>query len=171
MNKPKLYLFVGYPGSGKTSVAHIIHELTGATHLWADKIRRERLGPPNYTHKENMELYNHLNEMTAELLRAGNSVIFDTNFKFKSDRDHLRRIAETHDADVVTLWLTTTKEEAKHRATEPHHQVHTRIHGEMSIEDFDRLSSGTEWPTDEEAAIKIDGNHIDKNEVKRSLGL
>lgn len=109
--------------------------------------------------------------MTAELLRAGNSVIFDTNFKFKSDRDHLRQIAEAHNADTVIVWLTTSKEEARHRATEPHHQVHTRIHGEMSTEDFERLSSDTEWPKEDEKAIKIDGSHLDKNEVKRRLGL
>ena len=171
MSKPRLYLFVGYPGAGKTSVAKIIHETTGATHLWADKIRRERLGPPNYTHQENLQLYTHLNEMTAELLRAGNSVIFDTNFKFRKDRDHLRRIATEHNAETVTVWLTTDKERAKHRATEPHHQAHTRIHGEMTAEDFDRLSEGTEWPREDEHPIQINGGELDENEVKRKLDL
>jgi predicted kinase len=171
MNRPTLYLFVGYPGAGKTSVAHIIHDLTGATHLWADKIRRERLGPPDYTHQENMQLYNHLNEMTAELLRAGNSVIFDTNFKSRKDRDHLRQIASTHNADTVVLWLVTPKDEAKHRATEPHHQDHNRIHGEMSLEDFERLSSDTEWPEPDEHAIQINGVGVTPELVKQLLGL
>ena len=76
MDQPVLYLMVGYPGSGKTTAALMIHELTGAVHLWADKIRRERFGQPTYSHEENVELYNHINELTAELLRAGNSVIF-----------------------------------------------------------------------------------------------
>ncbi|HSW37074.1 MAG TPA: AAA family ATPase [Candidatus Saccharimonadales bacterium] len=171
MNRPKLYLFVGYPGAGKTTVAKIIHELTGATHLWADKIRRERLGPPNYTHKENTELYNHLNELTGELLRAGNSVIFDTNFKFYKDREHLRQIASEHGADTVVVWLTTPKEEARHRATEPHHQKDTRLHGHMSPEDFERLSSGLEAPRPEEQAIRIDGTDINAEDIKQRLGL
>ena len=173
MSKPTLYLFVGYPGAGKTSVAKVIHETTGATHLWADKIRRERLGDPQpeYTHEENMKLYNHLNHMTGELLRAGNSVIFDTNFKFYKDREHLRSIATEHGADTVVVWLTTPLAEAKHRATEDHHQGHTRVHGKMSVGDFERLSEGTEWPSPEEHAIQIDGSHFDPEEVKQKLGL
>lgn len=171
MSKTKLYIFVGYPGAGKTSIAKIIHEATGATHLWADKIRRERLGPPNYTHEENMALYEHLNEMTAELLRAGNSVIFDTNFKFRKDRDHLRRIADEHGAETLVVWLTTPKDEAKHRATEAHHQDHHRIHGEMSADDFERLSEGTEWPGADEQAVKIDGTKFTPESIKQKLGL
>src|SRR5262245_4051522 len=98
MNGPTLYLMLGYPGSGKTTTAKVIHALNGAVHLWADHIRRERFGTPSYTHKENLDLYNHMNELTGELLAAGNSVIFDTNFNFYKDREHLRDIAETHNA-------------------------------------------------------------------------
>ncbi|HSX37157.1 MAG TPA: ATP-binding protein [Patescibacteria group bacterium] len=171
MSKPVLYLFVGYPGAGKTSVAKVIHEATGAVHLWADKIRRERLGPPNYTHQENMLLYQHLNEMTAELLRAGNSVIFDTNFKFRKDRDHLRQIARDHGAETVIIWLTTPKELAKHHATEEHHQHNHRIHGVMSAANFERLSEDTEWPEPDEKAIQIDGTKFTAKDIMKKLGL
>lgn len=171
MSKPKLYLFVGYPGAGKTTIARYLAQETGAVHLWADRIRRERLGPPNYTHEENLKLYAHLNEMTAELLRADNSVIFDTNFKFYKDRAHLRQIATKHGADTVVIWLTTPLEEARHRATEEHHQDDHRIHGAMSHEDFDRLSEGTEWPKAEEHAIQLDGTNLKVDELKQKLGL
>lgn len=169
--KPKLYLFVGYPGAGKTTVAKLLHEITGATHLWADKIRRERLGPPNYTHEENLKLYTHLNEMTAELLRAGNSVIFDTNFKYYKDREHLRQIAMAHGAETVVVWLTTSKTDAKHRATEPHHQDDKRIHGAMKADDFERLSGDTEWPREDEHTVRIDGMNVTREAVKAALGL
>lgn len=166
-----LYLFVGYPGAGKTNVAKVIHQATGATHLWADKIRRERLGPPNYTHAENLALYDHLNHMTGELLRAGNSVIYDTNFKYRKDRDLLRRIAAAHGADSVTVWLTTPLALARHRATEDHHQSDTRIHGKMTAADFDRLSADTEWPTEDEPNIKIDGSSLNDDGILQQLGI
>lgn len=76
MKSPVLYLMLGYPGAGKTTTAKTIHELTGAVHLWADKIRNERYPHPTHSHKENIELYDYLNELTAELLATGQSVIF-----------------------------------------------------------------------------------------------
>ena len=85
--KPTLYLMLGYPGAGKTTTSKVIHALSGAVHLWADQIRRERFGAPTYSHEENLELYDYLNELTSELLRTGQSVIFDTNFNFYKDRE------------------------------------------------------------------------------------
>ena len=73
---------LGYPGAGKTTAAKVIHSLTGATHLWADHERRKLFATPNYSHAENIELYDKLNKTAAELLQQGKSVIFDTNFNF-----------------------------------------------------------------------------------------
>lgn len=171
MTTPKLYLFVGYPGAGKTTVAKVIHEETGAVHLWADKIRRERFDRPAYSHAENLQLYAHLNELTGELLEAGNSVLFDTNFNFYKDRDHLRHIAVQHGAEVVLVWLTTPRELARHRATEPHHQDHHRVLGTMSPEEFDRMAANLQPPTPDEHAIELDGSRLTAAEIKQKLGL
>jgi predicted kinase len=171
MQKPKLYLFVGYPGAGKTTVAKVIHEATGAVHLWADRIRRERFEHPAYSHEENLELYNHLNELTGELLRSGNSVLFDTNFNFYKDREHLRHIANAHGAEVVLIWLTTPKDVARHRATEEHHQNHTRVLGTMPPEEFDRMARNLQEPSADEQAIAVDGTKLNEEELKQKLGL
>ena len=171
MSKPKLYLFVGYPGAGKTTVAKYIAQESGAAHLWADSIRRERFSEPTYTHEENIQLYNHLNELTGELLRAGNSVLFDTNFNFYKDREHLRHIAAEHGADTVLVWMTTPVETAKHRATEEHHQDHHRALGVMSSEEFDRIAGNLQPPTEDEHAIEIDGTNLTIAELKEKLGL
>src|SRR5688500_5646811 len=110
MSRPILYLMLGYPGAGKTTTAKIIHELTGAVHLWADKIRNERFSEPTPSHAENLELYNYLNELTGELLATGQSVIFDTTFNFYKDRQHLREIASRYGAVTQLIWVRTPKE-------------------------------------------------------------
>lgn len=166
-----LYLMLGYPGAGKTTTAKIIHELTGAVHLWADQIRRERFETPTYSHHENIELYKHLNQLTEELLAAGNSVVFDTNFNFYKDRQHLRDIAATHGADSKLIWITTKRDTAKMRATENARKQTTRVLGDMPPEDFDRMAKNLEPPHDNEAYTAIDGTKVTADYIREQLGL
>lgn len=169
MNEPTLYLMVGYPGSGKTTVSHIVHDLTGAIHLWADHERQQMFKTPQHTRKESVALYNELNQRTDELLRAGKSVIFDTNFNFYKDREHLRRIAARNGARSVVIWVTTDKALARERATKHSEGQGTRIWGNMPGKDFDRLAGNLEPPRDNEHVIHIDGTHLTRDIVQQKL--
>ncbi len=171
MNKLTLYLMLGFPGAGKTTVSKIIHELTGAVHLWADKIRRERFGTPNYSHKENVKLYEHLNEITAELLNTGQDVIFDTNFNFYKDRQKLRHIAANHAAQTRLIWVQTPKLIAQGRATKDAHQQANRVLGNMPVKHFERMSSNLEPPHKDEPYIRIDGTRVTRTYVRDKLAL
>ncbi len=171
MAHPTLYLMLGYPGAGKTTTAKTIHELTGAVHLWADQIRRERFGTPTYNHEENLKLYEYLNELTAELLRAGQSVIFDTNFNFYKDRERLRQIAKQHGAEVQLLWVTTSKELARKRATDTAVGQHTRVLGNMHNNDFERMAGNLQPPLEDETYIEIDGTKVSNDYISLLLGL
>lgn len=171
MLKPTLYLMLGYPGAGKTTTAKIIHELTGAVHLWADKARREQFGTPKYTHEENLKLYKHLNEVTAALLKAGNSVIFDTNFNFYKDRDYLRQVAKEPGANTIVVWVKTPRDISKKRAVDGHEATHTRVLGNMPEEDFERMSSNLQPPKKDEQVIEVDGLRVTKDYIKSLLGL
>ena len=169
MSKPTLYLMLGYPGAGKTTVAKLIQQLTGATNLWADHIRRERFGIPTYKHSENLELYQHLNNLTSELLAAGNSVIYDTNFNFYKDRERLRAMADKHQARAVVIWLTTPKSLAKQRATENANSQTTRVLGNMPIKEFDRMSHNLQPPRATERVLEIDGTNVNLHRVEQIL--
>ena len=59
--KPTLYLLIGYPGAGKTTVAGIISEQKGAVHLMADAERHKRFPNPTHSAEESLQLYDELN--------------------------------------------------------------------------------------------------------------
>ncbi len=171
MQKPKLYLFLGYPGAGKTTAAQYIQQKTGAALLWADYERRKMFGQPTYSAEENSKLYEYLDKKAAELLGDGKSVIFDTNFNFYRDREELRNIAARQNADAVTIWVTTPKEIAKHRAVEESLNQGTRLYGNMSEEDFERIASHLEEPNDNENVVKINGSNLDSHDLLERLDL
>lgn len=151
---------LGYPGAGKTTTALILKNLTGATHLWADQVRRERFQNPKHTHEENIELYDYLNQLAGELLGMGKSVIFDTNFNYYKDRQKLRQIADKQGATTKLIWVKTPKESARQRATAGAEGQNTRVLGDMSPEVFERISSNLEPPHSDEQVMEVEGDRI-----------
>lgn len=168
---PTLFLMVGYPGSGKTTTSHIIHELTGAVHIWADRERRKMFGNPSHSRSESHELYSELNRHVDELLAAGRSVIFDTNFNFRRDRAHLRRIATSHSAHTVLIWVQVPKELARSRAQHERHASTNHYSYIIRDEDFERMTSHLEPPTPGEHPVVLDGTKITADYVAAQLGL
>ncbi len=171
MRKPTLYLMVGYPGSGKTTVSRIIHELTGAVHIWADHERKQMFRSPTHSRQESRQLYDKLNAKVETLLAEGKSVIFDTNFNYYKDRQLMRDIAEKHGALAVLVWLITSKELAYKRATEESSAQPTRLFGNMTHEAFENIAGHLEPPAEAEQPIKLDGTRITKAHIAERLGL
>jgi predicted kinase len=170
MGKPRLYLLVGYPGSGKTTISRIIHEVTGATHIWTDWERRTMFRQPTHSSSENTKLYDYLNTLTSQLLSEGKSVIFDTNFNFFKDRQHLRKIATQAGAETIVIWLTTSKDLSKKRAVQTG-TIRNGYTARMTAEQFETIVSHLEPPDKNEKVIKIDGTRLDSRHVKKILGL
>lgn len=169
--RPTLYLFVGYPGAGKTTVAKLIETRTDAVHLWADHIRKEMFGTPTHARAESKLLYEKLNVETATWLHQGRSVIFDTNFNFYEDRELLRSIARENGANTVLIWVTTPLEVARRRAVADSYKAVTRVFGNMSASDFERIAHNLQPPMPQEQAIKIDGTNLVVAEAYAALGI
>ncbi len=170
MKKPQLYLLVGYPGSGKTTVARIIHEHTGATHIWTDWERRSMFEQPTHSPDENTKLYGYLNSMTEQLLADGKSVVFDTSFNFLKDREHLRSLAAAQGADTVVIWVTTNKALSKKRALEGG-ATRNGYDMPLSEEQFERIAGHLQPPLKDEKVLKIDGTNVDKQALISLLDL
>jgi predicted kinase len=169
MSKPTLYLFIGYPGAGKTTVAKIISHVTGAYHIWADMERHRLFNKPSHTEEESQELYEQLNDATTYLLSQGRSVAFDTNFNFKSDREKLRKLADENNANTILIWINTPIAVAKKRAV----TIHTRNNYDegMSEEQFNSIASKLEKPEKGEKVIKVDGTNLNQEDLLNKLGV
>lgn len=170
MTKPTLYLFIGYPGAGKTTLAQLIAKQTGAKHIWADRERHKLFPNPSHSETESQELYRQLNDAAAYLLRQGKSVIFDTNFNFLADRNHLRQLARDCGANTVIIWVNTPLSVAKQRAV--HDQVvRNGYQTTMSAQQFDAIARKLEPPLKTEKVIKIDGTEFDEKGALAQLSL
>ncbi len=170
-SRSTLYLLVGYPGSGKTTTSQIIHELTGAVHIWADRERRTMFGEPTHGASESHILYGYLNRMTKLILNNGQSVIYDTNFNFRKDRDLLRQMADEHSANTVLIWIKLSKPLARKRAMTELHATDNSYPDTMTVEDFNRITSHLEAPTPDENPIILDGSLLTPEYVAAQLKL
>ncbi len=161
---------MGYPGAGKTSIAKLIAERSGAAHIWSDAERHKMFGKPTHSEEESVALYNYLNHRAQELLANGDSVVFDTNFNFYEDRQKLRDIAAAQGADTRLIWVSTPSKVAKHRAVGTG-EMRNGYHMKMSEEHFDALAAKLEQPAKNENVIKIDGSKLDPEAALRLLKL
>lgn len=170
MSRPKLYYFIGYPGSGKTTIAEIIHDITGAKHIWADFERNRLYLNPTHSEEESKDLYSKLDTAAEYLLKNGDSVIYDTNFNFENDRQKMRDMAAEHGAEAILIWVTTPKETSKKRAVHTS-TIRNGYNYHMTTEEFDSIAAKLELPKNYENYLKIDGTKLDTKMIAELLNL
>jgi len=168
MSKPILYMMLGIPGSGKTSVSEHIADITKAVHISSDQFRKHMFdNPENITEDEHSQIYDMLDYITTQILKSGKSVIYDANLNQYIHRKQKYSICGKIGAEPKLIWVKTDEEVARMRATQQAdlHPAH-RPFGNMRPETFNRLLKQMEEPKKDEETAIISGNKINKAEIK-----
>jgi predicted kinase len=157
-------MMFGYPGAGKTSVAKVIHQLSGAVHLSSDDLRLELFPHPTYDQAEHNAVYAELNKRSEELLKQGKSVVYDANLNPYQHRTEKYEMCERTGARAVLLWVQAARDLARQRAVMRGH--HHLVPQDETFESmFDRVTSIIEEPREDEPLYTIDGTDLKKSDV------
>jgi predicted kinase len=110
MQRARLILICGLPGSGKTTLAKQL----------VQEVRAVRLSPDEWKHALDIDYYDEdarvrlearLWLLAQELLTLGQSVIMENGFWTRKERDHLRLAGRTLGVNVELHYLATPVEE------------------------------------------------------------
>jgi predicted kinase len=168
MGQPMLYLMAGYPGSGKTTAARLLAEITGATHLSSDTLRLELFPNPVFTEEEHQAVYRELDARTEHLLSQGQGVIYDANLNRHRHRAEKYQLAQKTNARPLVLWMQAPRDLARERAVIRGHR-HLVPKDETFESMFDRVANTIEEPRPEEPVIKLDGRHVTTGSIQTAL--
>jgi predicted kinase len=165
MNPSYLFMFLGYPGSGKTYFSERLAKKTGAVRINADALRVRLFGTIEaakafdaQTGLLNKLTFNALDYTMTQVLKSGNSVICDYQHNARSMRAARARVATDNGAVPIVVWVRTPRDEAIRRGSERPASLNHRQH---SVDKMDALIERTltqlEEPVSPEKVIVIDG--------------
>lgn len=111
-----LILVVGLPGSGKSTVARLLAEYTGAIVLNSDVLRRE-LFPDSrsYTSTETQAVIREMERRVRELLDQRRRVILDALFTKQRPRDSYRELAGSLGVPFCIVHVTAPEDTVRER--------------------------------------------------------
>lgn len=112
--RPRLVLMCGLPGSGKTTEAQRLAVKLGAVRLAPDEWMAG-LGIDLWAEDIRDRLERLFWDLAQELLRLGQSVILESGFWLRSDRDEKRTGARTIGAAVELRYLAVPLDELSRR--------------------------------------------------------
>lgn len=113
--QPICVVVCGLPGVGKTTVAEIVADYTGAIHERSDEIRHEMWLDPAYSEQETAMVYDELLRRAEIALDAGNSVVLDATFRDAHYRERAALVAEQYGVPFELLVVTADDDTVRER--------------------------------------------------------
>ncbi len=170
LTKPTLVLLYGYPGAGKTYFSRQFCDEVAAAHLHNDKIRHELFESPRYDKDENQILQQLMLYMTEEFLKAGVSVVYDTNAMRFAQRRQLRDLARKFDAESVLVWLQIDPDTAYKRArNRDRRKTDDKYAIDIDENLFRHVAGHMQNPSQVEDYLVLSGKHTYNTQFKMAM--
>lgn len=181
MSKPFIVLFVGVPGSGKTTFAKNLARKLSAVVLNSDAIRismwgsveaiqEDRVGVD--ARKRNNQLtFGAMNYAADQILQAGVSVVYDCNANHRYERQEKHDIAQKNQAISVIIRITVPYDVSYKRIRErdaTHDQ--RQFPPEKAHDILRRFAAEIEEPDPDEFVIEIDGEQPFEEQYRVFMG-
>ena len=115
-----LILLVGPPGTGKSTVAQRVRDVSGADIVQTDAIRKSLVPRPTYLPAESAWVHRVAQQRLRQKLSQGQNVIFDATNLRKAHRSALLQLAEGVGAKCLVLVLWAPEMVIKERLQRRH---------------------------------------------------
>jgi uncharacterized protein len=163
---PRLFVTMGLPASGKSTLAEGLARRLGLVHLSSDRVRKElaRL-PPTEHHREGFaqglysqamtrRTYAVLHRRAARWLRQGHSVVLDATYGQPRERASVRRLAER--AGARLLMFLCRADEALLRRRLVARETASTTASDARLELWPALRAAFAEPTEAPDSVAID---------------
>ncbi|WP_178916932.1 AAA family ATPase [Natronomonas gomsonensis] len=115
MDRPRLIVFCGLSGVGKSTASKYVAEACSAERYRSDEVRKELFDDPTYDDAETERTYEALLDRAQSELEAGGSVVLDATFSSERYRAAAADLAERTDADCTFVRVTCRDNVVKRR--------------------------------------------------------
>lgn len=163
LHRPFLFLMVGLPGAGKSTLARRLSSWLGerGVHLESDRIRKELVGwDPHkplpremYTPELNRKTFVVIEQKVRDALRQNRSVVVDATFLRKVYRQPYMDLARQTGAEFLALFVWVDDETARRRLEDPHRNGFS----DATVEVFEAMKATAELPPDDVPFLHLDG--------------
>lgn len=153
---PHLVIMIGIPGSGKTFFAEHFASTFNAAYISSAKIIASLDISIGQGSLDGISNY-----MLEELLKTGQTVVYDSIVDSRASRAALAKIAKDKGYSPLLVWVQTESVSAKFRSTKPRKDI-----PHLTSDEFDSAIRRFTPPNASEKAVVISGKHTYPSQLK-----